>query len=113
MKNKPLLKKYQQKTEDLVKILKKIKPEKIILFGSLAQGKVHADSDIDICIIKKTKDRLKVKKRISDMMWRYNVGFDPEADFHIYSPEVYYDWLRRGDPFIEEIEKGRVVYEAK
>lgn len=35
-------------------IIKKYKPEKIILFGSLATGKVHEWSDIDLAIIKET-----------------------------------------------------------
>lgn len=111
MKVKPLPKKYRQKTEDLVKILKKIKPEKIILFGSLAQGKVHPDSDIDICIIKKTKDGLKVKEKISDLLWKANYDWEPEVDIHVYSPEIYRDWLSRNDPFLEEVEKGKVLYE--
>ena len=111
-KSKKLKSIYEKKINQLVKILKKLKPEKIILFGSVAQGKIHPDSDIDLCVIKKTKDRLLVKRRISELMWRYNIGFEPEPDFHVYPPEVYYDWLARGDPFIEEIEKGRTVYES-
>ena len=102
---------YEKKINQLVKILKKINPEKIILFGSVAFGKIHPDSDIDICVIKKTKDRLKVRRRISELMWKNNVGFDPEVDFHIYPPEIYKDWLCRSDPFLEEVEKGTVLYE--
>lgn len=113
MGNQSLAKKYQQKTKELVEILKKIKPEKVILFGSVAMGKITKDSDIDLCVIKKTKDRLKIKRKISNLMWRYKIGFEPEAQFHIYPPEIYYDWLVRGDPFIEEIEKGKVIYESK
>ena len=42
------------------KIIKKVvenyQPEKIILFGSYAQGSANEDSDIDLCIIKNTKE---------------------------------------------------------
>jgi len=102
---------YQDKVDELVKILKKINPEKIILFGSVAQGKIHPDSDIDLCVIKKTKDRLLVKRKISRLLWKADYDWEPEADIKVYPPSVYYDWLSRHDPFIEEVEKGRVVYE--
>jgi predicted nucleotidyltransferase len=39
------------------KIVKKIKPEKIILFGSFAWGKPTKDSDVDLLIIKRTKKK--------------------------------------------------------
>lgn len=113
LNKKQLEKNYQQKTRKVVEVLKKLKPEKIILFGSAASGKIHPNSDIDICVIKKTRDRLKIEKKISDLMWQYNIGFEPEPDFHVYPPEIYYDWLARNDPFIEEIEKGQVLYEKR
>ena len=47
--------------EELTRIVKVLKdrycPEKIILFGSLAEGKVHEWSDIDLIIIKETDKR--------------------------------------------------------
>jgi predicted nucleotidyltransferase len=110
MKKKYLAKKYQQKTKDLVRILKKIRPEKIILFGSVAQGKIHPDSDIDICVIKRTKDRLKIKEKIWDLLWKADYNWEPEVEIHVYSPEIYQDWLSRNDPFLEEIEKGKILY---
>lgn len=38
-------------------IKKEYKPDKIILFGSLAQGNVHEWSDIDLLIVKETEKR--------------------------------------------------------
>ncbi|MFH0854810.1 MAG: nucleotidyltransferase domain-containing protein [bacterium] len=46
--------------EKIKKIVEKIKPynpEKIILFGSRAWGKPHCDSDFDLMIIKKTREK--------------------------------------------------------
>ncbi|MDI3531232.1 MAG: uncharacterized protein PWP60_1081, partial [Candidatus Atribacteria bacterium] len=44
--------------EELSRIVKllieKYQPEKIILFGSLAEGRIHEWSDIDLLIIKDT-----------------------------------------------------------
>jgi len=104
---------YQQKIQKLVEEFKKIRPEKIILFGSAAKGKISRDSDIDICVIKKTRDRSKVKLQLSNLIWERKIGFEPEIDIHVYPPEIYDDWLKRNDPFIEEIEKGRVLYEKR
>lgn len=104
---------YKKKINQLVEVLKELDPERIILYGSVASGKIYPDSDIDLCVIKKTDDQLKVKKRISDLIWEHNIGFEPEVDIHVYPPKIYYDWLKRNDPFIEEIEKGKVLYEKR
>lgn len=110
-KNAKLKRTYKKKIDQLVEVIKELDPEKIILYGSVARNEIHSDSDIDLCVIKKTNDRLKVKREISDLIWEHNIGFDPEIDINVYSPSVYYDWLERNDPFIEEIEKGKVLYE--
>lgn len=104
---------YQQKIRKIVKEFKKVKPEKIILFGSTTKGAIKRDADIDICVIKKTSDRIKTRLELSDILWEKEIGFEPEIDLHVYPPEIYYDWLKRHDPFIEEIEKGKVLYEKK
>lgn len=113
MTNQQLKKKYHSKIKKLIKILKNLDPEKIILFGSAAQGKINKDSDIDICMIKKTKDKWKVKSKISNLLWNSDFDWEIEPDIKIYPPSVYYDWLSRNDPFIKEIEKGKVLYEKR
>ena len=102
--------KLQEKIEELVAILRGIDPEKIILFGSAAAGRAYKDSDLDLCLIKEG-DRLKVKREIWGLLRRANYDWAVEPDIHVYEPLVYTDWLERGDPFIAEIEKGRVLYE--
>lgn len=110
-KNAKLQLTYKKRVDQLVKIIKKLDPEKIILYGSVAFDKIHPESDIDLCVIKKTNDRTRVRRKISDLMWKHDIGFDPEVDIHVYPPSIYYDWLERNDPFIEEIENGKVLYE--
>lgn len=86
------------------------RPEKIILFGSLAEGKIGPWSDIDLFIIKATDkdyfDRLREVVRLCD----YNVGID----FFIWTPE---EFAQRGkmSSFIKEevLKKGKVIYERK
>ena len=111
MTKSQLRKIYDKEIQTIVAALRAYKPEKIILFGSVASGKIKANSDIDLCIIKKGKDRLKMKEEIWDLLWKTGYGWEIEPDIHVYPPEIYQDWLAREDPFIAEIEKGRVIYE--
>jgi predicted nucleotidyltransferase len=103
-------KKYQKEIQRIVEALKFYKPEKIILFGSAASGKFHSGSDIDICLIKKG-DRIKIKRGVWNLLRQAGYSWEIEPDIHVYDPAVYTDWLKRGDPFIKEIEKGKVFYE--
>ena len=103
------------KTE-LGKIVKQIvnfyKPQKIILFGSYAHGHVHADSDLDLLIIKKTSkrflDRLaNVRRIVSDP--QRSIPFAPI----VVTPAEIEKRLAIGDQFIEEIiNRGRILYAA-
>jgi len=53
MKNQKEIKKITKQ------IVEKYKPEKIIIFGSFAWGKPSKDSDVDLFIIKNTKNPFK------------------------------------------------------
>jgi len=105
--------KQKKRLNQLVEAIKKINPEKILLFGSLVQGKVSPNSDIDLCVIKDTNDRLKTQQEIWDLLWNSNFDWQVEPDIKVYPSDVYQDWLKRGDPFIQEIEKGKILYEKK
>jgi len=113
MTKSQLKKTYQEEIKRIVSTLRAYNPERIILFGSAARGEIKGDSDIDLCIIKKGEDRLKMKEEIWDLLWKADFEWGIEPDIHVYPPEIYQDWLKRGDPFIAEIEKGKVVYEKQ
>jgi len=89
-------------------IIEKYKPEKIILFGSAAQGEVGPDSDADFLIIKKNTplygaDRI---RELSGMIDR-----DIAVDLLVYRPEEVEQRLKMGDPFLRAILKeGKVLY---
>ena len=58
MVKRDLPRKYQSEIRKLTEVIsKEYKPEKIILFGSMARNQANEDSDIDMLIIKKTKKR--------------------------------------------------------
>jgi len=89
-------------------IVRHYEPEKIILFGSLATGKISEWSDIDLLVIKETDktffDRLNEIARRCD----YQVG----VDCLVYTPLEYEQERKENIFFREEIvEKGRVIYE--
>jgi len=97
--------------KQVVKNLKKYRPEKVVLFGSYAWGKPKKDSDIDILIIKKTGGN--PYKRIHEAR-SYLHNINKAFDILVMEPEEVEKRLKLGDFFIEEIvEKGKVLYEAR
>ena len=89
-------------------IIEKYKPEKIILFGSAAQGTMTRDSDVDFLIIKKKTPLYGVDRirELSRMIER-----DIPVDLLVYRPEEFEKRLVMGDPFLKAILKeGKVVY---
>lgn len=98
----------------LIKILKKYQPEKIILFGSWALENQTKKSDIDLCILKKlTKPSFKEKRTLWRLLWNHGYDFKIEPDLHLYDTKNFNQRLKAGNPFIEEIIKGKVIYEKK
>jgi len=103
--NKNLLKEITRR------IVAKINPKKIILFGSYAHGKPNKDSDIDLFIIKETT--LSSSKRfglVSDALYPRLIPMD----FIIKTPGEIKKRLKGFDPFIKDImTRGKVLYENK
>lgn len=104
----------QKLDSDLRKLLKRLKksyhPEKIILFGSMARGRVSPDSDIDIMVIKRDVpkrywDRV---KEISPLVANCDVG----VDFVIWTPKELEAELTKNAFLRDEILKGgKILYE--
>ena len=83
--------------------------ERVILFGSYAQGKVTADSDVDLLVIGPFKGR-GVDKSVEIRM-KLRPQFP--VDILIRTPGKVNQRLKMGDCFMQEIlEKGKVLYEA-
>lgn len=93
-------------------IVKSYNPEKIILFGSLAWGKVGPDSDIDLMIIKKTKKDY--FNRGTEFVKRVNTRINAPKDIIIFTPEEIKKRLSIEDNFIEKIiNNGKILYEKR
>jgi predicted nucleotidyltransferase len=91
-------------------LIRLYKPQKVILFGSLAEGQMHQGSDIDLFIIKNDVPELGVDRiRQLDRLIKYGLA----TDFIVYKPQELEQRLKLGDPFLKNIlDKGKVLYEA-
>lgn len=85
-------------------------PEKIVLFGSLVSASVHAWSDIDLLVIKKTDKRPIERTMELTQLIHPKVGID----LFIYTPEEIELLLRERYPFLLNILKtGKTMYEKR
>lgn len=91
-------------------IVKKYKPEKIILFGSFAHGKPTKDSDVDLLIVKKTKKRFLARQMEVGRI----INGELPVDTLIRTPSELEKRLDLGDFFYRDIiKKGKYIYEKK
>lgn len=104
MKKKDALKEIEDIKNQLIK---KYKPEKIILFGSAAWGKDEI-RDLDFLIIKSNSPHYGIDRmREVDALIEHNIALD----MLVYKPEEIEERLKMGDPFVKKIfENGRVLY---
>lgn len=109
MKQKSHKKTIQAEIKRIVEqLVKKYKPEKIILFGSAAQGNLENVNDLDFLIIKENVpfygiDRIAELDEIIDR--------DMAIDILVFQPKEVEERLKLGDPFLKLIMKeGKVLY---
>ena len=78
--------------------------DKIILFGSCAQGADREDSDVDLLVI--TRDKAKVEKMAR------KVKLSRAVQWVIKTPQEYVVLNSKEKVFAEEINKGIILWEA-
>ncbi len=90
-------------------IVREYKPDRVILFGSLAQGTTHEWSDIDLAIVKNTRRRF--IDRIGDVLRLAH----PQVALNIvvYTPKEVAGMIQSDHYFwVDEITgKGKVLYD--
>lgn len=102
---------YDQRLGQLVEILREFKPERIYAYGSWVKGGAGEKSDIDLAmVVGRGVDTLAVKKKLALKLWEKKYPYDLEPDVQVVSRDVFDYRLSRGDPFISNIAKGRLVY---
>lgn len=91
------------------RIVEAAQPDKIILFGSAARGRLGPNSDLDLLVIKSGKFN---HGRVLTAIYRHLSG-DAAVDIILATPE---DIKRYGDsPYLvyyPALREGKVVYEA-
>ncbi len=93
------------------KIAEEYQPEKIILFGSAATGDVREYSDVDLLVIKNTKDR--PIERDQEVLRLLNpIRTQIPVDVLVLTPGEI-DWRSEAeDPFVLDVlKKGKILYE--
>ena len=100
-----------RKALDAGMIVKEYRPEKIILFGSYAYGTPNQDSDIDLLIIKETKER-PIDRRVAVSKIIYDPKLRVSIEPIVITPEEINQQGMK-DPFFREIlTRGRTLYAA-
>ncbi len=85
------------------------KPQRIILFGSYADGHPTSDSDVDLLIVMPFKGRavqqaIKIRRAVDSPF---------PVDLVVRTPQQIKTRLKWGDSFLQGIlDRGQVVYEA-
>ena len=102
----------EQELRRIIEILtKEYQPEKLIVFGSVAQGEFHPWSDLDLVVIKHTQKPL--LERIEEVLRlvRSKIGLD----VIVYTPEELESLVDERRSFVldEIIYKGAVAYERR
>lgn len=100
--------------KEIIERLKPLKPNKIILFGSYANGRANEDSDIDIFLLKDIPERnikdlrLKARKMLRPLIFDQHLGIDIVAD----SEERVKERIQtiKDQFYMEIMTKGQVIY---
>ncbi len=100
----------QEKIDEMVRrIVKRVHPEKIILFGSYARGSATIDSDADILVVMPVKGSK--RKRATDIDLAL-VGVDLPVDVIVVTPEeLEQNRNRIGTIIYPALREGKVLYE--
>ena len=88
-----------------------VKPKKIILFGSYANGKANDESDLDLLVVVDKTDIPKYKRAraIRKHLWGMT---DIPKDIVVYTQKEIDEWVGVQSSFISDILKyGQVLYE--
>jgi predicted nucleotidyltransferase len=94
----------------LLNTIKRYQPRLAILFGSAARGDADPTSDVDIVLVKNTKDNFFDRLKKFALMLPPNA---PRVDALIYTPEEFAKMKDWGTPLIQQaIKEGKIIYEV-
>ncbi|MDO8570851.1 MAG: nucleotidyltransferase domain-containing protein [Candidatus Daviesbacteria bacterium] len=92
--------------QDIIDQIMPYNPEKIILFGSYANGKPSSDSDVDLVVIKKTTLPFLERQKQVHLLLRTVTA----VDIFVLTPQEF-EKAKLDNLFIKEAnETGKIVY---
>lgn len=93
------------------KIVSRIRPDKVIVFGSYAKGCATNRSDLDLFIIIDTLLPMSLRdKELTPFLSNLLIG----VDVHVYTPAEVEEYGSQEYSFVHSVLKtGKVVYEKK
>ncbi|MCX6249221.1 MAG: nucleotidyltransferase domain-containing protein [Bacteroidetes bacterium] len=99
-----------KKLDEIVKrIVEVYQPEKVILFGSYANGTAKETSDIDLLLVKQT-DEVPVERAVT--VRRSLRGFLFPMDILVYTPKEIENSSRNKFSFVSRVLKsGKILYD--
>jgi predicted nucleotidyltransferase len=99
--------------QQLVERIKQFDPEKVILFGSYANGSPGDSSDIDLFVVKNIdkndirQTRIEIRRSLFNIVWDNKI----ELDLFVDNEEHIKYRINIGDKFYEDLTtKGKVLY---
>jgi uncharacterized protein len=88
-------------------VAERFHPERIILFGSYAYGRPHADSDVDLLVVMPARNEIDQSIRI-----RWAVPANFPMDLLVRTPRNLKWRLEAGDWFLRQVvNQGKILYE--
>lgn len=107
---------YDRETNKVIEILKKADPARIIRFGSAARAQLGPGSDLDLCVVVDDghdQPPFRIAQSLYRLLSSSGYRHVVPIELHVFHVKTFEDWLARGDPFIQEVIKGQVVYERQ
>lgn len=104
--------------KQIINILKKIDPYRIVLFGSYASGDEKLDSDLDLYVITKDhyfpktyKEKLRLKCKVSEVLDSIRISYP--IDLIVHTLPMYQKFKDMNSAFSQDLlNNGVVLYEA-
>ncbi len=93
------------------RIVRRFKPDKIILFGSHAEGRAGERSDLDLLIVLRSKQHpFERESRVDALLADRPIPMD----ILVRTPDELMRYRRSADPFWTRIlERGKILYAAR
>lgn len=107
---------FEKKLPEIISQLRSVNPDRVYLFGSLANNQSETAGDIDIAVVLNTtqepknfEERLALKVTVRNAI--FAVSQEVPIDLVVYTKDEFERLQERNWPFIREILEGQLLYE--